>query len=56
MLKWQRYLGMKEEGRLRNHYFINNHFQDAICLGILQNEYENVAMPRMRALISAARD
>jgi RimJ/RimL family protein N-acetyltransferase len=56
MLKWQRYLGMKDEGRLRDHYFINNHFQDAICLGILRNEYENVAMPRMCALISAARD
>jgi diamine N-acetyltransferase len=53
--KWQVYLGMKEEGRLRNHYFINNHFQDAICLGLLEDEYRKVTLPRMRALIQAGR-
>jgi len=31
MYKGQRYLGMEEEGRLREQYFINGHFQDAIC-------------------------
>lgn len=54
MIKWQKYLGMKEEGRLRRHYFINNTFQDAVCLGIFRSEYEKQAAPRMRALISAA--
>jgi diamine N-acetyltransferase len=53
MLKWQRYLGMKEEGRLRRHYFLNGGFQDAICLGILAEEYRSVARPRMDALIAA---
>ncbi len=53
--KWQTYLGMKEEGRLRNHYFINNHFQDAICMGLLEDEYRRITLPRMRALIAAGR-
>ncbi|HJV22363.1 MAG TPA: GNAT family protein [Holophagaceae bacterium] len=53
--KWQLYLGMKEEGRLRNHYFINGHFQDAICMGLLEEEYRKVSLPRMRVLIAAGR-
>lgn len=55
MIKWQRYLGMKEEGRLRRHYWIDGHFQDAVCLGILVEEYRNLARPRMQALIAAGR-
>ena len=55
MYKWQCYLGMKEEGRLRRHYFINNHFQDAICMGLLEDEYRRISLPRMRALIAAGR-
>ena len=55
MYKWQTYLGMKEEGRLRNHYFINNHFQDAICVGLLEAEYRRVTLPRMRVLMAVGR-
>lgn len=55
MIKWQKFLGMKEEGRLRNHYFINGHFQDAVMLGMLVDEYRNVALPRMNALLAAGR-
>jgi diamine N-acetyltransferase len=55
MYKWQTYLGMKEEGRLREHYFINNHFQDAICVGLLEDEYRSLTLPRMRALITVGR-
>lgn len=51
MIKWQKYLGMKEEGRLRRHYFIDGRFQDAVCLGILAEEYEKDAKPRMMALM-----
>ncbi len=54
MLKWQKYLGMKEEGRLRQHYFIGGSFRDAICVGMLEDEYRAVALPRMNALISTA--
>jgi RimJ/RimL family protein N-acetyltransferase len=55
MVTWQKYLGMKEEGRLRRHYFINGHFQDAVLLGLLIEEYRAVSLPRMNALIAAAR-
>ena len=55
MYKWQRYLGMQEEGRLRDHYFINGHFQDAICMGLLEAEFRQISLPRMRALIAAGR-
>lgn len=55
MIKWQRYLGMKEEGRLRRHYHLNGAFQDAVCLGLLADEYREMARPRMEALIAAAR-
>lgn len=55
MLKWQKYLGMREEGRMRNHYFINNRFQDALMLGLLDEEYRQESLPRMRALMGLAR-
>jgi RimJ/RimL family protein N-acetyltransferase len=53
MVKWQKYLGMKEEGRMRNHYFIDGLWQDAIILGLLADEYRSQSLPRMNALISA---
>jgi RimJ/RimL family protein N-acetyltransferase len=55
MYKWHVYMGMKEEGRLRNHYYINDHFQDAICTGLLEGEYRNTTLPRLRILIAAGR-
>jgi diamine N-acetyltransferase len=54
MTKWQKYLGMREEGRLRRHYFLDGNFRDAIVLGMLADEYRTVALPRMRALVAAA--
>ena len=55
MIKWQKFLGMKEEGRLRRHYFINGHYQDAVIFGLLGDEFRNAALPRMNALICAGR-
>ncbi len=55
MIKWQKYLGMKEEGRLRSHYLIQGKAQDAVCLGILAEEFTKVARPKMNSLIGAAR-
>ena len=54
MVTWQKFLGMKEEGRLRQHYFVAGRFHDAICLGMMDDEYRTVALPRMNALIGAA--
>lgn len=55
MIQWQRYLGMKEEGRLRRHYWLDDRWYDAVCLGLLEDEYRAVALPRMNALIAAGR-
>lgn len=56
MVTWQKYLGMREEGRLRDHYLIDGQWCDAVCLGLLETEYRTVASPRMRALLRAGRD
>ena len=55
MLKWQKYLGMKEEGRLRNHLCLSGQFMDGIFVGLLLDEYRQIALPRMNVLIAAAR-
>lgn len=55
MIKWQKFLGMKEEGRLRRHYRIGGEFQDAVCLGILKPEYEAEFLPKARVLMKAAK-
>jgi RimJ/RimL family protein N-acetyltransferase len=55
MIKWQLYMGMSEEGRLREHYFINGHYQDAVCFGLLEPDYRRRALPRLRAMVAAGR-
>lgn len=55
MVKWQKYLGMKEEGRMRSHYFIDGKWQDAVVLGLLADDARTYSFPRMNALIAAAR-
>ena len=54
MVKWQKFLGMREEGRLRNHLFLDGRFQDAVFLGLLVEDYRTTTLPRMNALIAAA--
>ena len=51
MVKWQKYLGMREEGRFRRHFLMNGEFRDAIALSLLADEYRAVTLPRMRALM-----
>lgn len=55
MIKWQKFLGMKEEGRLRHHYNIGGEFQDAVCLGILKGEYEAEFLPKAKVLMTVAK-
>ena len=55
MLKWQKFLGMKEEGRLRQHLLLDGTFQDAVLLGLLVEEYRTTTLPRMDVLMAAAR-
>lgn len=54
MLKWHRFFGMQVEGRLRRHYHLAGLYQDAICVGLLEEEYLAVTLPKMRALIRAS--
>jgi RimJ/RimL family protein N-acetyltransferase len=51
MVKWQKYLGMREEGRFRRHFLMDGQFKDAIALSLLADEYRAVALPRMRTLM-----
>lgn len=51
MLTFHKYLGMREEGRLRDHYFLNGKYQDAIMIGMLESEYRTVALPKLNALL-----
>jgi diamine N-acetyltransferase len=51
MLKLHLYLGMKEEGLLRQHQSIAGRFHDLVCIGMMESEYRSVALPRMEALI-----
>ena len=55
MIKWQKYLGMKEEGRQRRHFLMDGEFVDAINLGLLVDEYRAQTLPRMRALLAMGR-
>lgn len=55
MIKWQKYMGMREEGRLRNHLCQDGQFHDAVFLGLLVDEYCKITLPRMKALIALAR-
>lgn len=54
MAKWQRYLGMREEGRMRRHSFIDGRFQDSLMFGLLVEEYRAETLPRMESLIAMA--
>jgi RimJ/RimL family protein N-acetyltransferase len=54
MIKWQKYLGMKEEGCMRDHLFVAGEWQDAIILGLLAEEAHTESFPKMRALMAAS--
>lgn len=55
MIKWQKFMGMKEEGRLRNHLYQDGKFHDAVLLGLLVDEYRKTTLPRMSVLIAVGR-
>lgn len=55
MIKWQKYLGMVEEGRFRDHYRVADGYADAVALAILVDDYRRVALPKMNTLIALGR-
>ncbi len=54
MTRFHKYLGWTIEGRLREHLMLDGRRQDAICLGILEREYRDVALPRLDVMIKQA--
>lgn len=55
MLKWHIYLGMKEEGRMRRHFRFGDAWHDGVMVGLLEEDYRRVTVPKMRALIALSR-
>lgn len=51
MIRWNRYIGMVEEGRLRDHYWLNGHWQDAVMMGLCEDRWRSVTVPRLQELI-----
>lgn len=55
MVKWHKYMGLREEGRLRRHFFMDHQYHDGILVGLLAEEFRQVTAPRMQGLLAAAR-
>jgi len=53
MITWNKFLGMKEEGRLRNHLFLDGKLMDAVFLGLLEPEYRKITTPRLESLLQS---
>lgn len=51
MLRWNLLMGMQEEGRLRDYYFLSDHWQDGVFLGLSEDDYRTVTLPRLRGFI-----
>jgi RimJ/RimL family protein N-acetyltransferase len=51
MISWNKFVGMKVEGTLRDHYWLNGRFQDAIFMGLTEQDYRTTTIPRLRFLI-----
>ncbi|MFH0734102.1 MAG: GNAT family protein [bacterium] len=52
MIKFNKYLGMREEGILRGHYLKNGEYQDIIVLGLLENEYKNTYRKKLITMLN----
>jgi hypothetical protein len=46
---------MKEEGVLRRHLNLDGRWHDAVCFGLLEEEYRSETVPRLHALIAMGR-
>ena len=51
MVKWQKYLGMTELKRLHQHFFINQRYQDAVCMELRLDSYRTITVPKMHNLM-----
>jgi diamine N-acetyltransferase len=52
MVRARMYLGYKQDGVLRDHYFLRGAFRNAIAVSLLEDEYWSVSRPKLVQLIS----
>jgi diamine N-acetyltransferase len=55
MIKWHKYMGMRIEGRLRDHLNQGGIFHDGILIGLLVDDYRKVTLLRAESLMALAR-
>jgi RimJ/RimL family protein N-acetyltransferase len=51
MIRWNTFLGTAPIGRLKDHYFLDGHWQDAVLFEMTEDIYRNITLPRLRGLI-----
>jgi diamine N-acetyltransferase len=52
MVRTRLYFGYKQDGLLRDHYFVRGAFHNAVAVSLLETEYRSVARPKLVQLIS----
>jgi diamine N-acetyltransferase len=51
MIRTRRNLGYKQDGILRDHYFVRGAFHNAVTVSLLENEYRLVTRPRLLQMV-----
>lgn len=52
MMKFHEYSGMRREGVLREHLYLDGGYQDGVVYGLLEPEYRSVTIARLQGLIA----
>jgi RimJ/RimL family protein N-acetyltransferase len=52
MIRTRLYLGYRQDGLLRDHYFVRGAFRNAVAVSLLETEYRRVARPKLVQMIS----
>ncbi len=55
MMKFHEYSGMRREGVLRDHLFLDGKFHDGMVYGLLEPEYRSVTTRRLQGLVAMGR-
>ncbi|KQM21460.1 hypothetical protein ASE73_15530 [Sphingomonas sp. Leaf24] len=55
MMKFHEYSGMRREGVLRDHLFLDGEFHDGMVYGLLEPEYRSVTIRRLQGLVAMGR-
>lgn len=52
MVRTRLYFGYRQDGLLRDHYFVRGTFRNAVAVSLLEAEYRSVARPKLVQMIS----